>query len=49
MVLLTVVASVVALAGPWPWKFIVDNVLGTEPLPPWLAPFSICKRARSRC
>jgi ATP-binding cassette subfamily B protein/subfamily B ATP-binding cassette protein MsbA len=30
---MTVVASIVALAEPWPLAFVIDNVLGTHPPP----------------
>ena len=46
MALLTVISSVVDLAGPWPWKFVLDSVLGDHPLPPWLAPFFDLQKSR---
>jgi ATP-binding cassette, subfamily B, bacterial len=35
-VVLTVVLAVVALAEPWPVAFVVDSIIGEEPLPSWL-------------
>jgi ATP-binding cassette subfamily B protein/subfamily B ATP-binding cassette protein MsbA len=36
---LVVIGSCVELLGPWPWKFMLDNVFGNFPLPGWLASF----------
>ena len=33
-VVLTVLSALVSLLVPWPLKFIVDNVLSGQPLPP---------------
>jgi hypothetical protein len=30
---MTLLSSVFGLLGPWPMKVLVDNVLGTQPLP----------------
>ncbi len=46
MAVLTVVSGVIELAGPWPLKFIVDNVLGDQALPGWLAPFFDLQKSR---
>ena len=46
LAIVTVVAGVVELAGPWPLKFIVDNVLGNHPLPAWLAPLFDLNKSR---
>ena len=46
MAVLTVVSSVVGLAGPWPLKLVLDNVLGNHPLPAWLAPFFDLEKSR---
>jgi ATP-binding cassette, subfamily B, bacterial len=35
-VVLTVAAAAVALAEPWPVAFVVDTIIGEEPLPGWL-------------
>jgi ATP-binding cassette subfamily B protein len=35
-VVLTFVLAAVALAEPWPLAFVVDSIIGTEPLPGWL-------------
>lgn len=35
---LTVIASMLDLASPWPLKIIVDNAIGGLQLPQWLAP-----------
>jgi ATP-binding cassette, subfamily B, bacterial len=35
-VVLTVVLAAVALAEPWPVAFVVDTIIGEEPLPGWL-------------
>jgi ABC-type multidrug transport system fused ATPase/permease subunit len=34
---LSIVEVGLAALTPWPLKTIIDNVLGTQPLPPWLA------------
>src|SRR4051794_11149395 len=43
-VAITVLTALLGLLQPWPLKFIVDQVLGGEPLPPsvagWLGPFA---------
>ena len=39
VVVLIVASGLADLAGPWPLKLLVDNVLGTEPLPPTLGRF----------
>jgi ABC-type multidrug transport system fused ATPase/permease subunit len=31
------IGTAFGLAQPWPWKFLIDNVLQNEPLPRWLA------------
>jgi ATP-binding cassette subfamily B protein/subfamily B ATP-binding cassette protein MsbA len=36
-VVLIVLSALFSLLVPWPLKFLVDNVLGQEPLPPFLA------------
>ena len=36
-VVLTVLTAIVALAMPWPLAVVIDNVLGSQPLPWWLA------------
>lgn len=33
-------AAGTAVLQPWPLKFLIDNVLGPHPLPPWLAQMS---------
>jgi len=33
-----VVETAMSLAGPWPIKVIIDNVVGSHPLPHWLSP-----------
>lgn len=38
--LLTLWTTVIDLAAPWPFKIMVDNAIGGEPLPPWLGDFS---------
>ncbi|HKE42139.1 MAG TPA: ABC transporter ATP-binding protein [Casimicrobiaceae bacterium] len=30
------VETAMSMAGPWPLKIVIDNVLGTHPLPEWL-------------
>lgn len=32
-----IVETLMSLAGPWPLKVILDNVVGTRHLPPWLS------------
>ena len=32
-----VVETAMSLAGPWPIKVIIDNVVGSHPLPHWLS------------
>ena len=34
-----IVETLMSLAGPWPLKVILDNVLGTSRVPLWLAHF----------
>jgi ABC-type multidrug transport system fused ATPase/permease subunit len=34
-----ILETLMSLAGPWPLKIILDNVVGTTHLPPWLAHF----------
>jgi ATP-binding cassette subfamily B protein len=36
-ILLTVLLALVALAEPWPLAFVIDSVLGDEPVPGWVA------------
>ena len=31
-----VVQTAMSVAGPWPLKVVLDNVVGTHKLPPWL-------------
>jgi ABC-type multidrug transport system fused ATPase/permease subunit len=39
-IVMTMAETVVALAQPWPMKFVVDNALGGRPLPDFLQPLS---------
>ena len=36
-VALILLITLVTLLTPWPIKIVIDNVLGDQPLPPWLA------------
>jgi hypothetical protein len=38
IVLAMLVETAAGLAGPWPLKVILDNVIGHHPLPVWIAP-----------
>jgi ABC-type multidrug transport system fused ATPase/permease subunit len=40
ILLATGVETAMSLAAPWPLKIVLDNVVGGEPLPPWLARFA---------
>ncbi|HUI08539.1 MAG TPA: ABC transporter ATP-binding protein [Verrucomicrobiae bacterium] len=37
---LTLLSIAASLLQPWPLKIIVDSILGSVPMPPWLASFS---------
>jgi len=36
VIIAMVVETVMSIAGPWPLKVVIDNVLGHHPLPDWL-------------
>jgi ATP-binding cassette, subfamily B, bacterial len=46
MAVLTVLSGLIGLAGPWPLSMMLDNVLGSHELPPWLAPFFDLHKSR---
>src|SRR3954467_15242045 len=37
IIAVTLSSSALALLQPWPMKILVDHVLGTQPMPDWLA------------
>ena len=39
ILLAMLVETVMSLAGPWPLKVVLDNVVGSHKLPPWLSQF----------
>jgi subfamily B ATP-binding cassette protein MsbA len=36
ILLAMMVETAMSLAGPWPLKIIIDNVVGHHKMPPWL-------------
>ena len=36
VIIAMVVETAMSMAGPWPLKVVIDNVLGHHPLPDWL-------------
>jgi ABC-type multidrug transport system fused ATPase/permease subunit len=42
------VETAMSMAGPWPLKVVIDNVLGTHPLPDWLRWIHDLPLARSK-